>query len=46
VFGNIDDWKTAWGTLHSAVVLAAFPKAPIIPKVPAIPAIPDVPEIP
>jgi hypothetical protein len=38
MFGNIDDWKAAWGTLHSAVVLAAFPKAPTIPKVPAIPA--------
>ena len=20
VFGNIDDWKAAWGTLHSTVV--------------------------
>jgi Transposase IS4 len=25
VFGNIDDWKATWGTLHSMIV-AAFPK--------------------
>jgi hypothetical protein len=35
VFGNIDDWKAAWGTLRSTIV-AAFsnePQAPILVSV-------------
>jgi hypothetical protein len=31
IFGNIDDWKATWGTLHSMVVLAFLENEPQVP---------------
>jgi hypothetical protein len=31
IFGNIDDWKASWGTLHSMVVLAFLDNEPQVP---------------